>query len=496
MEEIKTQKNYKSNFLKKITFIVCLLFFLYILFVIWGKRLQVMFTFPQWNMDCSRLNFDLDIEEINILDSKWENINWLYVWTWTWKTVYYFHGNGGGLNCFYNEIKYISDLWYNVISYDFPWYGKSSWVAYKNNLDRFSKEFYDYIKWEKNIVDQDLIIWWYSIWSAIATDFASKNNFDKLILVSPLASRYDMSKNLFWIELQKYIFLKNSYITKELVKKIKKPVLIIHWNKDKIISFNQWKEIFENYVWEKNFIEIDNFWHNNIIDIYWDSLRNIFKRFLSWKGLDFKNNYFFLWEKEYLDLKTLSNLDLKNDSSIQKFVSSNISFNDKEYIPKGLEKLESEFVLDLKWWNQTLKKDANNSLQNLAKAFYEKFNKKLSVASAYRSYNYQVWIKNRWCPDNLCAKAWYSEHQSGLAVDIFEASTQEKWNNNQKLKSYYNWMNENAHYYWFHNTYQKWLEVDWYEIEPWHWRYVWLDLAHYLKENNLTFAEFYNKQKN
>ena len=92
--------------------------------------------------------------------------------------------------------------------------------------------------------------------------------------------------------------------------------------------------------------------------------------------------------------------------------------------------------------------------------------------SAYRSYLYQKGIKDRGCPDNLCAKAGYSEHQSGLAVDFFRASTQSDWNASARLSSYYSWLQKNAHTYGFHNTYQRGLEIDGYDIEPWHWRYV------------------------
>jgi LAS superfamily LD-carboxypeptidase LdcB len=38
--------------------------------------------------------------------------------------------------------------------------------------------------------------------------------------------------------------------------------------------------------------------------------------------------------------------------------------------------------------------------------------------------------------------------------------------------------------------------VDWYEIEPWHWRYLWVELATYLKNKDLTIAEFYNEINN
>jgi LAS superfamily LD-carboxypeptidase LdcB len=56
-------------------------------------------------------------------------------------------------------------------------------------------------------------------------------------------------------------------------------------------------------------------------------------------------------------------------------------------------------------------------------------------------------------------------------------------------------MKENAYRYGFHNTYQKWVKVDWYEIEPWHWRYLWISLAKKLYDENITFAEYYKNSK-
>lgn len=179
------------------------------------------------------------------------------------------------------------------------------------------------------------------------------------------------------------------------------------------------------------------------------------------------------------------------DSSLKKFVTSNISFNNRSYVPSNLVNISSEYVYDSKWWSQLLRSVANDALQAMAKQFFEDTWEKIVVVSAYRSYLYQKWIKDRGCPDNLCAKAGYSEHQSGLAVDLWEASTNHDWKINSKLQEYYKWLNENAHKYGFHNTYQKWLSIDWYEIEPWHWRYLWVEMATSLWNNNLTIAEYY-----
>jgi D-alanyl-D-alanine carboxypeptidase len=119
-------------------------------------------------------------------------------------------------------------------------------------------------------------------------------------------------------------------------------------------------------------------------------------------------------------------------------------------------------------------------------------NKKIKIASSYRSYIYQKWIIDRGCSPEFCSKPWYSEHQSGLAIDFFEATTENIFLSKSENKLWFDWMNKNAHKYGWHNTYQKWIEVDTYHTEPWHWRYVWEEFATYLLENNLTIAEYYN----
>lgn len=209
-----------------------------------------------------------------------------------------------------------------------------------------------------------------------------------------------------------------------------------------------------------------------------------------------ENHDIFRWNKilswsEY-NLNSLFNFD--DDKSITKFVNSNISFNDLAYNPDDLVILSWLYLVNSKW-NLQLRKEALWNLQILAQDFYNEFSTKINVISAYRSYDYQVWIKNRWCSDKFCAKAWFSEHQTWLAVDLWEASSEKSFLSNKNYAKYFEWLKQNAYKYWFHNTYQKWLEIDTYVVEPWHWRYLWVDLASLLWENNLTIAEYYEMIK-
>ena len=86
-----------------------------------------------------------------------------------------------------------------------------------------------------------------------------------------------------------------------------------------------------------------------------------------------------------------------------------------------------------------------------------------------------------------------SEHQTGLAVDLCCEATDYK-NNYDILKTpEYDWLLENAHLYgWILRYPEDKTEITGYNFEPWHFRYVGVELATYLKFNDLVLEEYYN----
>lgn len=87
---------------------------------------------------------------------------------------------------------------------------------------------------------------------------------------------------------------------------------------------------------------------------------------------------------------------------------------------------------------------AAENFEAMAEQFYRDTGEKMVVVSSYRSYAYQAGIKAGGCPDNLCAKAGYSEHQSGLTADLWSASSNEYWKSSARLMGYYAWLKEHA----------------------------------------------------
>ena len=120
----------------------------------------------------------------------------------------------------------------------------------------------------------------------------------------------------------------------------------------------------------------------------------------------------------------------------------------------------------------------------------------LIINSSFRSYEDQEEIYNFYKDtrgeseaNKIAAKAGFSEHQTGMAIDIqtygSSAKTFEEFDE-------FKWLQNNAHKYGFILRYPKDKEyLTGYEYESWHYRYVGVDVATYIYENNITFDEYY-----
>lgn len=198
------------------------------------------------------------------------------------------------------------------------------------------------------------------------------------------------------------------------------------------------------------------------------------------------------WIVNQSQKKYNTTFDIQSDSSFQKYLSDDNPFSDSSYKPIDLAPIVSHFTYN-KSSKFLLRSSAGTAFADMARAFQEHFDKshKFYLVSAYRSYGLQNSLLKNGCKESRCAEPWSSEHQAWLAVDISVANRNWKTTQMTTWSDYYQWMAQNAHKYWFHNTYQKWEAIDWKMAEHRHRRFVWIPFATYLYENNLTIAEYF-----
>lgn len=162
---------------------------------------------------------------------------------------------------------------------------------------------------------------------------------------------------------------------------------------------------------------------------------------------------------------------------------------DENFVPDNLVQIKDSCAKNKSY----LSKVAQVAFENMCDAARED-GKNILSNSAYRSYKNQQDVYDTYLNlygqtyvDNYVAVPGFSEHQTGLALDVAA-----KGYNTFKKSPEYTWMLENAYKYGFILRYPKEKQdITGYKNEAWHFRYVGLEAAKYIQENNITYEEYY-----
>jgi D-alanyl-D-alanine carboxypeptidase len=159
--------------------------------------------------------------------------------------------------------------------------------------------------------------------------------------------------------------------------------------------------------------------------------------------------------------------------------------NPKNYVPPLA-------ALNLPGVKGYMRPEAAAALQQMFADYKAQSGSQLTVVSPYRSYNTQVSTYNSWVSrlgqaqaDRQSARPGFSEHQSGLAVDIDTAISEAFGATPAGI-----WLAQNSWKYGFVVRYQQGQEaITGYEYEPWHFRYVGVPLATELQKDGFPSLE-------
>ena len=164
--------------------------------------------------------------------------------------------------------------------------------------------------------------------------------------------------------------------------------------------------------------------------------------------------------------------------------------------------LESDYVPDIVNVSSSYAYAGNKTRQDVLEAFIDMASAAkdeditLIINSSYRSYDDQmkVWTSRKNMngeqkADQYAARAGFSEHQSGLALDMAQFNSSEDDFENAPG---FTWLSNHAHEYGFILRYPKDCEeITGYSYESWHYRYVGVDVATKVYNENITYDEYY-----
>lgn len=211
---------------------------------------------------------------------------------------------------------------------------------------------------------------------------------------------------------------------------------------------------------------------------------------------------YFNYKNEELQTNVMGNFYqnivwVNNPENLTVLVNKNYRLSE-DYEPDDLELLDvSLYHRDVNHEGNYLRKPAAEALKQMF-IVAKSYGHDLVARSGYRSYTTQVALYERYVvtdggevADTYSARGGHSEHQTGLAIDVTSDSVGGELTQDFGQTKEGKWIAENAHRFGFIIRYpqDKALETG-YEYEPWHLRYVGVDVATEIYKNNWILEEY------
>ena len=193
---------------------------------------------------------------------------------------------------------------------------------------------------------------------------------------------------------------------------------------------------------------------------------------------------------KWYQLELNTNKDLGMLMNVNKFYTLS-----ETYTPENLKNIDLPYAYDEEGKNKLIDYAYDKFLELWQAANDQGFY--LMVTSSYRDYesqkeiyDYRVSTWGERKADETAARPGHSEHQTGLVIDM--TSKTEPLADSFTDSKAYEWLKENAYKYGFIERYPEGKTyLTGYNPESWHWRYVGLEAAKTMHDEDITFDEYY-----
>jgi D-alanyl-D-alanine carboxypeptidase len=211
-----------------------------------------------------------------------------------------------------------------------------------------------------------------------------------------------------------------------------------------------------------------------------------------------------LLPKEYFNvLETINNKKIIQNPENDRMLVNTEFYLAASFVPNKLIAPQVQFTFSEQNLDKRfLREVAANALESMFAASKESGHE-LRAVSGYRSYqrqselfNAKVKAKGEVEAEKWVARPGTSEHQTGLSMDISSLNYGNKLEQGFDQTNEFQWLSQNAFKFGFILRYPANKEdITKHSYEPWHYRYVGIDVATEMVKRGLCFEEFMTNAK-
>lgn len=170
-------------------------------------------------------------------------------------TVLFCHGNAGNISHRLESIAVFRRLGMNVLIFDYRGYGLSEGSPDEEGTYRDAEAAYRYLREERAIPAEEIIIFGRSLGGAVAIELARRAQAAGLICEATFTSAVEMGKLIF-PSLPVGLLVRNKYDSISKVGGLELPVLFIHSPEDDLVPYEHGLALFQAAAEPKEFLPI------------------------------------------------------------------------------------------------------------------------------------------------------------------------------------------------------------------------------------------------
>jgi pimeloyl-ACP methyl ester carboxylesterase len=177
--------------------------------------------------------------------------------------VVYFHGNGGNLSVWLPVLASMHHVHLRVLAVDYRGYGTSTGTPTEEGIYRDAEAVVRHVQNERPAgVSRPTVYWGRSLGGAVAASAARLIAPDGLILESTFADKAAVVRSHPMLRVLN-VFATYRFPTAEMLKGVRRPVLVLHGDRDRIIPYRLGEELYNRLGSPKQFIRIPGADHND-----------------------------------------------------------------------------------------------------------------------------------------------------------------------------------------------------------------------------------------
>ena len=206
-------------------------------------RMLYLSGVPGRTLTMTPTNVGMDYQDVSIETTDGVTLHGWFIVGRSSQVLLFFHGNAGNISHRLDSIAQFQELRLSVLIIDYRGYGQSEGRTTERGIYRDADAAWHYLIEGRGIVASDIVIFGRSLGASVASRLAAQYQPSALIVESSFTSVPDIAQDLYpWLPARWLSRL--SHATRDYVRDVRCPVLVVHSRDDEIIPFHHGEAIF------------------------------------------------------------------------------------------------------------------------------------------------------------------------------------------------------------------------------------------------------------